>query len=226
MYIFIHYKKILKMSISNRKLSKKQLEVDLVFCPDVSGCSVWIDRDIIAKNETLNWGNNGNGRHGIYFGDNRYVWEKQMANGRISSLRTGGFSQDELYGASRPIRPDIHKYHKEMGCVVCGSHSDLVTDHKDDTYSDSRVLDASTQTIDDFQCLCNHCNLQKRQVCKKSKELGKRIGATNIKSLEIFGVDFIEGDETLDMSSHDPMKGTFWHDPVEFMKKIREQIKP
>ena len=61
MYIFIHYKKILKMSISNRKLSKKQLEVDLVFCPDVSGCSVWIDRDIIAKNETLNWGNNGNG---------------------------------------------------------------------------------------------------------------------------------------------------------------------
>jgi hypothetical protein len=33
------------MSVSNRKLSKKQLEVDLVFCPDVSGCSVWIDRD-------------------------------------------------------------------------------------------------------------------------------------------------------------------------------------
>jgi len=185
---------------------------------------MWVKRDAISSNNILNWGNNGNARHGIYFGDNRYIWEKQVTNGKISALRTIGYSNNELYGASRPIRQDIHKYHKGMGCVVCGSNSDLVTDHKDDTYSDPRVLDASTQTIDDFQCLCNHCNLQKRQVCKKTKELGKRIGATTIKSLEIFGIDFIEGDETLDMNAHDPMKGTYWHDPVQFMKIIKERL--
>ena len=71
----------------------------------------------------------------------------------VFELENINFIKMDVEGASRPIRPDIHKCHKEMGCVVCGSHSDLVTDHKDDTYSNNRVLDASTQTIDDFQCL-------------------------------------------------------------------------
>jgi hypothetical protein len=111
-----------------------------------------------------------------------------------------------------------------MGCVVCGSRSDLVTDHKNDLYNDLRVLDRKTQTIEDFQCLCNHCNLQKRQVSKVTKETGKRIGATTIPSLAIFGVDFVEGDENIDESDVNAMVGTYWYDPVEFMKKIKEKI--
>lgn len=33
--------------ISTKKLSKKQTEVDNVFCPDISGCSMWVNRDVI-----------------------------------------------------------------------------------------------------------------------------------------------------------------------------------
>jgi len=140
----------------------------------------------------------------------------------ITALRTVGFSDNHLYGASRPIRKDIHTHHKAIGCVVCGSHSDLVTDHKNDLYNDPRVLDAKTQTLDDFQCLCNHCNLQKRQVSKTTKETGVRFSAMRIPSLAIWGVGFVDGDETFDADDvMNAMVGTYWHDPVEFMKKLK-----
>lgn len=203
------------------KLTKKQQEVDALFQPDASGSSRWVSREEIAGNKILDWGNNGAARHGIYFADRRYTWEKQ-GKGSITALRTLSYSDDVLYGAKRPIRLDIHAHHKKVGCVVCGSHSDLVTDHKNDLYNDPRVLDAKTQTIDDFQCLCNHCNLQKRQVSKVTKELGKRIGATAIPSLAIFGVDFVEGDETFDETDVNAMVGTYWYDPVAFMKQIMD----
>tara|TARA_B100001063_G_scaffold82841_1_gene77247 strand:- start:2169 stop:2780 length:612 start_codon:yes stop_codon:yes gene_type:complete len=200
-------------------MSKKQIEVDNLFKPDETGYSEWVSREKIAENKCLDWGKNGAARHGIFFGDKRYVWEKQGVQ-TITALRTIGFSDTYLYGASRPIRKDIHTFHKKMGCVVCGSHSDLVTDHKNDLYNDPRVLCQDTQTIDDFQCLCNHCNLQKRQVSKKTKQTGKRIGATTIPSLAIFGVDFVEGDETFDETNINAMVGTYWYDPVDFMKKL------
>ena len=59
----------------------------------------------------------------------------------------------------RPIRDDIRKALKDQPCVVCGSRSSIVLDHKNDLYNDPRVLDTATQTIDDFQPLCNR-NLQ------------------------------------------------------------------
>ena len=204
--------------------TKKQFEVLNVFKPDpVSGVSNWVSRETIDANPLLNWGRNGVARHGVYFGDKRFVWEKQGVR-TITALRTIGFSEDALYGALRPIRKDIHAHHKATGCVVCGSHSDLVTDHKNDLYNDPRVLEATTQTIDDFQCLCNHCNLQKRQVSKTTKETGRRVGATTIPSLAIWGVDFVEGDETFDESDVNAMVGTYWYDPVEFMKKLKQKI--
>ena len=113
-----------------------------------------------------------------------------------------------------------------MGCVVCGSHSDLVTDHKNDLYNDPRVLCAATQTIDDFQCLCNHCNLQKRQVSVKTKQTNQRIPATDIPQLAIFGIDFIHGDKTFDPSDVNAMVGTYWYDPVAFMAHIKTTFSP
>lgn len=199
-------------------LTKKQVFVDAIFQPNKEGVSEWVSRETITETP-LDWGKNGAARHGIYFADNRYIWEKQ-GKSKITALRTNGFSEDLLYGAKRPIRKDIHDYHKCRACVVCGSKSDLVTDHKNDLYNDPRVLDKDTQTIDDFQCLCNHCNLQKRQVSKKTIQEGKRIGATTIPSLAVFGVDFTEGDETFNSLDINAMKGTYWYDPVEFMKNL------
>lgn len=210
----------MSISVTARTIGKKKQEVGRVFCPSVEGISEWVSRETIDANPILNWGRNGTGRHGVYWGDNRYVWEKRGLSA-ITALRTVGFSDNHLYGASRPIRKDIHTHHKAIGCVVCGSHSDLVTDHKNDLYNDPRVLDAKTQTLDDFQCLCNHCNLQKRQVSKTTKETGVRFSAMRIPSLAIWGVGFVDGGETFDTDDVNAMVGTYWHDPVEFMKKLK-----
>ena len=82
-------------------------------------------------------------------------------------------------------------------------------------------MNEETQREDDFQCLCNHCNLQKRQVNKTTRETGQRIGATTIPSLAVFGVDFIRGDETFNPDDENAMVGTYWYDPIAFMKELR-----
>ena len=208
---------------SSRKISKKHQAVINLFQPDASGCSQWISRETIDNDKELHLSNNGAARHGVFFGVNYYLWEKQ-GKSKIEAIRTIGINQNVLFGHARPIRGDIDKHHKAMGCVVCGSHSDLVTDHKNDLYNDLRVLDSNTQTVDDFQCLCNHCNLQKRQISKKTKELGKRVGATTIPSLAIFGIDFTQGDDSFVDTDINAMVGTYWYDPVEFMRHIRFQL--
>lgn len=204
------------------KLTNNQLAVNKLFNPTEDGISEWVEVVDIEKS-SLNWSSNGNQRHGIYFSDKRFIWEQEPKNGsKIKKLRTTGLSDGYLYGASRPIRQDIHKFYKENGrCIVCGSNSDLVTDHKNDLYNDPRVLDSKTQTKDDFQCLCNHCNLQKSAVEQKTRASGKRYGATNIPMLTGYGIDFISGDETYDKNDINAMVGTFWYDPVEFMEKIK-----
>ena len=136
--------------VYNSHTMAKKLAIDTLFKPDGNGCSEWISREEISHHPALDWGKNGAARHGIYFGDKRYKWEKQGTRG-ITALRTVGFSDSKLYGATRPIRDDIHKFHKAMGCVVCGSSSDLVTDHKNDLYNDPRVLNKETQTLGDFR---------------------------------------------------------------------------
>ena len=196
----------------------KHAEIDNIFQPDPKGVSQWVSRETLDAS-VLNWGNNGAQRHGIFFGDKRYMWEKQ-GKSKITALRTVGFSEDELYGATRPIREDIKQFYKQQGCVVCGSHSDLVTDHKNDLYNDPRVLSRVTQTLDDFQCLCNHCNLQKRQVAKTTLETGVRFAATNIPSLAPHGIDFIQGDDTFDPADPNAMVGTFWYDVVAFHQHL------
>lgn len=203
--------------------SKKTKMVDQYFNPNEDGVSEWVSREELQLTP-LGWGNNGVFRHGVFQGDTRYIWEKYPLKGPIQKIKTTGFSSDYLYGHKRPIRDDIHKHHKSMGCVVCGSKSALVTDHKNDLYNDPRVLNNNTQTIDDFQCLCNHCNLQKRQISKMTLEENKRIGATTIPSLAIFGIDFIEGDETIDITDINAMKGTYWYDPIAFMNYIKINI--
>lgn len=217
---------ILICSPKNKKksLTLKQLAVDDIFNPDDNGVSQWITRNELS-NTKLRLTYNGNSRYGKFYNDSRYIWEKKREKNTVIAIRTNGYDSNyNLINTSRPIRKDIKYYHYKIGCVVCGCGSNLVIDHKNDLYNDPRVLNIETQELSDFQCLCNHCNLQKREVCKKSRKNNKRYGATNIESLKIFGIDFITGDETLNTQDIYALKGTYWYDPVEFMKYIKEQF--
>ena len=142
----------------------------------------------------------------------------EISNGNsIKCIQIVGEKTQDL---SRNIRIDIKQFYKHTPCCACGRSSDLVCDHKNDLYNDPRVLDTKTQTIDDFQSLCNSCNLQKRQICKKSKETNTRYSAINIPSLRIFDVDFTYGNEILDVTEIYAMKGTYWYDPIDFMTRV------
>ena len=212
--------------------STKKREIDRVFVLNENNVSRWITKEEIEKiSPILDWGNNGVTRNGLLHNDDRYNWEFKRLNdkktGKILAIRINGLNEITISNKNHPISDRIHKEirdSKDSACVVCGSKSYLVTDHKIDLYNDHRVLSEKTQTLDDFQCLCNHCNLQKRQVSKKTKETNKRYGATNIPQLKVFGIDFISGDENYDPEDPNAMVGTYWYDPPAFMLYIAKYL--
>lgn len=190
--------------------------IDKVFAPNTQGVSRWVTVEECVK-AGLPWSTNGNVRYNTVWNDDRYVWNFNRGPTRkIVAIKMNGLNEKQ--NTNRPIRMDIRKALKHEACVACGSYSDIVIDHKNDLYNDPRVLDVRTQVIEDFQPLCNHCNLQKRAVSVKMRETGKRYPATNIPMLAPLGIDFTMGDETYDPNDVNATVGTYWHDPVEFVK--------
>jgi hypothetical protein len=213
---------IMKTKISNTE------KVELLFKPNSEGYSDFVSREEIDKSE-LKFTLNGNCRNGAYFGVNKYKWDVKRGKGRkVIALKLNGINDNKINGCSHPIGNHIKKYFKENmfedGCVNCGTHSELCIDHKNDLYNDEKVLNVNTQQVYDFQYLCNHCNIVKREVCQKTKKTGKRYGATNIKKLKCFNIDFIVGDETFDETNPNAMVGTYWYDPVAFMEHINKMF--
>jgi hypothetical protein len=149
--------------------------------------------------------------------NNNCLINKQIGN-PISYIK---IHSENTADTNRPISKRIREFFKNEPCCVCGSFSNLVVDHKNDLYNDPRVLDSNTQLIDDFQSLCNPCNLLKRRICIKALKLGKRYKATNIPQLKCVGIDFTHGDETFDPKDIDAFKGTYWYDPVYFIKQAK-----
>ncbi len=133
----------------------------------------------------------------------------------VHSLKNPNKSDD------RPINREIRQYFKNSCCVVCGSKSDMVVDHKNDMYNDPAVLSKTTQTIDDFQPLCNHCNLQKRQIQKNETEQQKLYSAReNLPAFKIYDFVFPWEKKMYDRNDKNCKKDTYWYDPVEFQNKI------
>ena len=192
-----------------------------------------ISRNEIAQNPIIDWGNNGvgdrfarkkfnytviqkSGEYTTYSENDETIDQKEIKlfmNTIDNSLR--GIVGIKIHSmrtknTSRPIREDIKEHYKTQPCVVCGSTSDLVCDHKNDLYNDPRVLDMKTQKLEDFQTLCRHCNLQKRQVCKKEKKINKLYQAKNIPMVAVFNPPEVTKKED-----------TYWYDPVMYCKKIK-----
>jgi hypothetical protein len=203
---------------------ERQRVIDELFSPGENGVSDWVDIGRIIE-AGLPWSRNGNMRYDCPWGDTRYTWETRRDGiGRtVTGLRMIGRNQNEIE-TNRPIRDDIRAELGARRCVVCGSTSSIVIDHKNDLYNDPRVLSSRTQTIDDFQPLCNHCNLQKRQTSVEARETKRRYPATRIASVAVFGIDFTRGDETYDPQDPNAMIGTYWYDPVAFMQTVKNKL--
>ena len=121
---------------------------------------------------------------------------------------------------NRPIRPDIKKHYKGYPCITCGtSHS--ICDHKNDLYNDKRVLESSTQRLDDFQPICNNCNLRKRAVSIKTVKNTQRQPPPMAILVACGGIEFTSGDKTFDPDDPKAMVGTYWYDPIAFVKECR-----
>jgi hypothetical protein len=101
----------------------------------------------------------------------------------------------------------------------CGKSNDTVVDHKNDLYNDPRVLDMKTQTIDDFQPLCNGCNLIKRAYNVKMLKTGKRFDACELPILKHLGVNYTSGNENFDIKDVNTLQGVYWTDIEDFIKK-------
>jgi hypothetical protein len=202
-----------------------------IFKPDkITGISRIVKREEL-KGTLLDFGENGNGRQGKYFNIKEcknYIWhvirEGNNETGKILSFQTNGYDNAEKY--SRNIRKDIKTILllENTCCIICGTSSNLRVDHKNGYYNNPKALNKETQEKDDFQVLCNGCNLKKRSWNRKEMELRKRIPGTSIPLLEFFGVNFIEGDETLDLNDPNACKGTYYYDPIEFMKYCKDKI--
>ena len=123
----------------------------------------------------------------------------------------------------RPIKRSIHREITAQSCVLCGSKSDIICDHKNDLYNDPRVLNTKTQLLSDFQPLCNHCNLQKRQVSKEEQRTGKIYSAKNIQRYR-YPMEFPW--EKKHYSTEDPQTktDTYWFDPVDFDNKVYKYL--
>jgi len=190
-----------------------------------NGCS-WFRNSSMKLHRTLKIKENYKIEYNGLFEDD----EKKNIENKINTLNLSGNGNSIKYiqicglknkkTLSRPIRNDIKKFYKDIPCASCGSNTELVCDHKNDLYNNPRVLNTLTQTIYDFQSLCNHCNLQKRQIAKNTKKNNKRYSAKQLG----FPIGFLEGDENFDINDPNAMNGTYWYDPIAFRQKCYEKL--
>lgn len=145
---------------------------------------------------------------------------KQIYN-KIRYVEIIGLQQKTI---DRPVRLEIRNIIKKMRCVSCGTNKDIEVDHKNGLYNDKRVLNIKTQKLEDFQPLCRHCNIEKREIIKKIKSTGIRPSATLHPIFSIFNIDFYDGDTSFDINNPNALVGVLWYDFMAFTRYIKDQF--
>ena len=175
-----------KCTISKRK-TKLQL-FEEIFNPDQNGCTRIINISEIINCEKLTWNEgNGNCRKGNPPWDygGKYKWKIERKNnksrGKVISIQAIGINKnkEETHPINKEIRKKFNEIHKN--CLNCGTHRNLVIDHKNDLYNEKRVLNIENQKSEDFQRLCDKCNNDlKHSVHEKEIKSGKLHKAKDI----------------------------------------------
>ncbi|MEK6263503.1 MAG: site-specific DNA-methyltransferase [Clostridium sp.] len=123
----------------------------------------------------------------------------------------------------KPISRTVSKSIKENlninKCLLCGSTSELVVDHKNDFYPK-----LNHPSSDDFQILCNGCNLRKRSInTNTEKKNGVYYGAFNLEYLHPIIEKYSKTQDLIiyDTPFNENIKeNCFYFDPKYFMRRI------
>lgn len=190
--------------------------------PDKNGISRWVNTsEFVGRYSTLELLN------GLSWGRKsstiakKYILEtdKSITTGnKIDRIRLNGFNTCHTSTHTQTIRDDIKKEISKRRCVVLGTNRSCdhktEVDHKDGRKDDSRVMNTSTQTLDDFQPLSKPANDAKRQFCKECKETNMRYDA----KLLSYPISFTVGDANY--TDEIGCKGCFWYDPIAFRQSL------
>ena len=138
--------------------------------------------------------------------DTFFKYNVLPGNGIVGIKVTGLRASKE----DRHIPASVRRHFKHHPCVVCGTSSDVVVDHKDGFYQHP------AESFDDFQPLCTHCNLVKRQRYKSvdEKKQMEYLGSTTVPHLRVF--DGLVSEDSLDKC--------FWYDPCAYTRRIADEI--
>jgi hypothetical protein len=166
------------------------------------------------ENDTVSIDNINN-----FFNNNKY--KNIKINGII-----GIFIHSKRYvNDNHPININIKNKLKNKSCVSCGSNTNIIIDHKNDLYNDLRVLNIYTQNINDFQPLCNHCNLQKRTILIKEKQNNKIYSAKNIQKYSFIDFEIPFEKYNYDINDINFKSDSYWYDPINFNYLLYKYIK-
>ncbi len=175
-----------KCTISKRKTKLQIFEEK--YKPDENGFTKVITIQEIIADKDITWNEgNGNCRKGNPPWDygGKYKWRIERKNnksrGKVISIQAIGINKNKE--ESHPIDKLIRKKFNEINkfCLNCGTHRNLVIDHKNDLYNEKRVLNIKTQRSEDFQRLCDKCNNDlKHSVHEKEIKSGKLHKARDI----------------------------------------------
>ena len=235
-------KKNIITKIKTKTIGKNKIIEDIV-CQLSNNYTTIISREQLKEHSELDWGDNGIGdrwankkfNYTVIYHSKKVKTYSENDNDVLDSVIVTDFlAQHSLAKgivgifvhskrtniSNRPIRKDIDKEIKKYSCVSCGSNSDIICDHKNDIYNDKEVLHIKTQKLEDFQPLCNHCNLQKRQIFKDETRESKIYSAKNFQKYKMYPFEFPWEKKAFDIHDVNTKKDTYWYDPVEFNNKI------
>ena len=207
------------------KKSKGDLFLELAI-PDKNGFSRWVSvSEFVEKYKVLQLGTGASWCRANSTLAKKYIieFDKTQTKGpSIDRIRLNGLNTLQIF--NQTIRKDIKDFYKDKKCVMLGvngnsENTKIEIDHKDGRKNDTRVSNAATQKLEDFQPLCKAANDIKRQICKECKKTNKRWNAKNILGNPY---EFYLGDENY--TDEFGCIGCYQYDPVEYRKTCVKKI--
>ena len=189
--------------------------------PDNNGYSREVGvGEFIGKYENLKFGNGADWARGASkisrVFNLQFIKSNNVGQPTIA-LKLNGYRK-ERNNNTQTIKKSIIETISKQRCIVLGTNGScdkgIQTDHKNGRKDDPRVMNTSTQTLEDFQPLSMPANIAKRQFCKECKESNLRYDA----KLLGYPISFTVGNSnyTVELGCI----GCFWYDPIAFRQAL------